>query len=446
MIKICLQGKGLFGYCDGTQELPNTPKYTQYLEALAAYNSLDNDKKDRPEFSDAVEKEKAKLDTWELNKQQARSFLLGFMEDKIQIQFVMEEEPKSIWEGTKERFGLHGFLEDERLINNIVQLKLSACKGVQEYCDKFNAALEELSRGSGERMPEKYATVHWLNGLGDKYDVWLTTVHTEFRMRPDNKVKLEQLQAQLIDYAAAESKGNSFLIIGDKNKRRKRSKSRSPSNNKDAPRSKYELCGGGGYDKAKCYYADLSKAPAKWQPNKEVLQRIMASQKPSKSGSKPSRIPDPDDIIGVIWDSTYATISRSVWIFDTGTGHHICNDKSMFWDLERRHFELGAANATPLRVYGIGTVILRCSRLGSDDFALRLTDVCYAPDCPANLVCSYLLKEAGIYHDGKDNTLRSMTNDSLVASVPYQGRYNVVALAKLLVFVLVANVENKLLT
>ena len=28
MIKICLQGKGLFGYCDGTQELPNTPKYT----------------------------------------------------------------------------------------------------------------------------------------------------------------------------------------------------------------------------------------------------------------------------------------------------------------------------------------------------------------------------------------------------------------------------------
>lgn len=98
------------------------------MEALAAYNSPDDIKKVKPEFTDAVEKEKAKLDAWELNKQQARSFLLGYMEDKIQTQFVLEEEPKSIWEGTKERFGLHGYLEDERLINNIVKLKLSTCK------------------------------------------------------------------------------------------------------------------------------------------------------------------------------------------------------------------------------------------------------------------------------------------------------------------------------
>jgi gag-polypeptide of LTR copia-type len=191
------------------------------------------------------------------------------MEDKIQLKFEGLIDPKEIWETTKQKFGTHGYLENERLINNIVKLKLSTYKGVQDYCDRFNAALEELSRGSGESMPEEYALVHWFNGLGDKYKIWRAIVHTEFRMRPDNKVKLEELQLQLIDHAASDSKDNGVMLVGA-NASSGRRKGKGKGKNKkllsndqdnDDSKPKCDLCDAAGYEKSKCFYADLSKAP-----------------------------------------------------------------------------------------------------------------------------------------------------------------------------------------
>jgi hypothetical protein len=242
------------------------------------------------------------------------------MEDKIQLKFEGLTDPKEIWETTKQKYGTHGYLENERLINNIVKLKLSACKGVQDYCDRFNAALEELSRGSGESMPEEYALVHWFNGLGDKHEIWRATVHTEFRMRPDNKVKLKELQ--LIDHAASDSKenGNGVMQAGSntgsntnkdmRGKGRGNDRKASSNTRKDYDsKLKCDLCDATGYEKSKCFYADLNKAPQKWQ---EVLIRIAARQKVA-GGIGNSKAVNLDDYIAAVINGAFATMLRDAW-------------------------------------------------------------------------------------------------------------------------------------
>jgi hypothetical protein len=103
------------------------------------------------------------------------------------------------------------------------------------------------------------------------------------------------------------------------------------------------------------------------------------------------------------------------------------------------------ANSTSLQVSGVGIVVFRCRRPRSDDYTLRLSDVYFAPDCPVNLVFRYLLRMLDIYFDGRTNILRSMVDSSLVAEMPYHGRFNRFTLADELVFTLVDETQERLL-
>ncbi|KAL6410016.1 retrotransposase [Ilyonectria robusta] len=94
--------------------------------------------------------------------------------------------------------------------------------------------------------------------------------------------------------------------------------------------------------------------------------------------------------------------ARMKWLFDTGSSVHICNDRSLFSELQpatRTVLITGGGKVFPS---GRGTVEVTFVNKWQDEVTINLKDTLYIPEFPVNVMSGLRLYRSGGWIDGND--------------------------------------------
>ena len=98
---------------------------------------------------------------------------------------------------------------------------------------------------------------------------------------------------------------------------------------------------------------------------------------------------------------------KDFWVFDSGSGRHICHNKELFWTLKRLITEqliiTGAGNC---KVEGVGSVFLRVNTPKGLE-SLKVDGVLYVPNFMTNIISMDRMKDQMLIWDYSENWLTS---------------------------------------
>jgi hypothetical protein len=185
---------------------------------------------------------------------------------------------------------------------------------------------------------------------------------------------------------------------------------------------------------SQCYYINPSTRPPNWRPKQAIqqrheenmknrpdyrakveraLQRIADSgQTPANSSQEASQTttsttdPAPISCTAIALSQSFGSsinsqFDRSNWILDTGSNVHVCNDLSLFININTNHSHRLATGNGDADIGGIGTVLIECLRGDGIWHALELKDCIYAPHVPLNLLSGTKIVGSGGYYSPK---------------------------------------------
>ena len=96
---------------------------------------------------------------------------------------------------------------------------------------------------------------------------------------------------------------------------------------------------------------------------------------------------------------------RNWWVFDSGSGRHICHQKELFWTLKpiqtSQFITTGGGNC---KIEGVGSVILKVNTPNGKG-TLKIESVLYVPNFMANIVSMDRIRDQMLIWDHSDNWL-----------------------------------------
>uniref|UniRef100_T1IKN8 CCHC-type domain-containing protein n=1 Tax=Strigamia maritima TaxID=126957 RepID=T1IKN8_STRMM len=106
----------------------------------------------------------------------------------------------------------------------------------------------------------------------------------------------------------------------------------------------------------------------------------------------------------LIIDGLNVSITDNEWIWDTGSGAHLCHDRNLFTELTiGKPYKMNAYAGT-FDVEGIGTVCFN-HIIGNEVHRITLNKVGYAPSGKRNLISGSRAMQAGCTWSGKSNEI-----------------------------------------
>lgn len=105
---------------------------------------------------------------------------------------------------------------------------------------------------------------------------------------------------------------------------------------------------------------------------------------------------------------------KDKWLLDSGASTHVCNDPSMFEEIEPEYSSIVVGDDREVAVTGRGTVRLKVSANNRTNI-LRLNDVALVPDLSVNLVSTGRLESQGLKITSENGMSRISLNQELIA-------------------------------
>jgi hypothetical protein len=96
---------------------------------------------------------------------------------------------------------------------------------------------------------------------------------------------------------------------------------------------------------------------------------------------------------------------KDVWILDSGSTIHVCNDAKYFISFDRQSDEHVYHGNTSSQIQAYGTVRLRITAPNGKKEWFVLKNVAYVPGFIINIVSYHLARKAGYWWNGKDDYL-----------------------------------------
>ena len=94
---------------------------------------------------------------------------------------------------------------------------------------------------------------------------------------------------------------------------------------------------------------------------------------------------------------------RDWWVFDSGSGRHICHNKELFWTLKpTKSSQVILTGAGNCHVEGIGSVLLEITTPKGPD-KLKIDGVLYVPKFMVNIVSMDRIKDQMLVWDHSEN-------------------------------------------
>lgn len=106
--------------------------------------------------------------------------------------------------------------------------------------------------------------------------------------------------------------------------------------------------------------------------------------------------------------------SRNLWVFDTGSDTHLCNDITKFVNYTQNSSHVSVGDTTT-KIEGFGTVLVQPTE-SPDQTVFELTNVAYSPGFHLNLISAGLAEKAGAWYNGRKGHLES-NKGSLICKV-----------------------------
>ena len=340
-----------------------------------------------------------------------------------------KDDPHQLWKVTGEVIGQKSNSHILQLQERLAQLSRSKFPSLQTFVDEA-VTLRESLRYQNADYSDDVLIFAVFKGLEGHYATEITILKNDYRK---GQLSWVQLIRALHDLATSEKLGTSFVAS---NKRTGQSSKGSETQPKERTadssrnkKAKCDMCGfahGNWWPECEfyehhhpgpCFIAQPETRPAGWK-----MPRKMPKAKPPKPNTtnQPStNQPSPYAIDTNTTSGLITTITENIRyvMVDSGADHHTFNNKGWFTTLTDLPAPVTMLSANgPVKITKSGTVALPVTRSDGSLARVMLYNTHYNPNCPANLVSSFRLKQDhGIVVDGITETLRFASSKVEVA-------------------------------
>ena len=308
------------------------------------------------------------------------------------------QDPAVVWRKLSEQFQKKTWANKLALRRKLYGLKLRNDKPVQEHVKAMTEIFEELSV-IGDPIEEEDRVVHLLASLPPSYDMLVTALEASAEV-PRLEIVTERLlhvERKMMEKGNVneDSYGrfNSTSVTDNKVFAGKQY-----GNSRNSQVRCYH-CGKAGHIRRNC--EELKRKEGldngrrnRFKENANILQKTKSKR---NNGSS-----DSDADIGFVVVS-HALSSESdndekKWIIDSGATCHMCNDESMFVELQyvKDAQEIQVGDGYKVRAHGKGNIKLKVEVSEGMNKNCMLYDVLYVPDLSFNLVSVAKAVKAGM--------------------------------------------------
>jgi hypothetical protein len=292
-------------------------------------------------------------------------------------------------------------------------------KGLDKFINKWPSLLAAANEANCD-ISNTVRTLQFINILSSSFPVWAATMRQEFR---NGKVPdINDCINTVLDESKKKTDGN-LINYNGYNKDSSNSNKTKPSNsnsNSQSTRDKCPCCGKS-HTIDKCFHLhpELSTI-AGFTPKKEWVDKYnqTAGKKNSKGGLMTMAVLPQ---LPALVLSTSQSWQKDMWIIDTGSCYHLCNNKAAFISLQNVvPLQVESANGS-VYAHHKGTVQLVTVDTDGQHVTRQINDVYYAPTIPVSIISAKVLQfrtENVIIWMGDTMTFRMKTTNVEVMYTP----------------------------
>ena len=274
-----------------------------------------------------------------------------------------------VWKKLADQFQKKTWSNKLALRRKLYGLKLKEGQPIQKHVKTMTEVFDELAT-IGDPLDDEDRVIHLLASLPKSYDMLVTALEALPEV-PEIEVVTERLL-----HEERKQKDTDSRVEVEAMTSKHRYNGKGP---------KCHHCGKYGHMKRECreLLRDSGRIQSQFKKEWPTKQKAYAIKEELRYSQK-----DDEDMIGLVAEQVLATKNISNWIVDSGATCHMCNDKSLFTDIEdieeTQDITLGdgyAVNATAK-----GTVELNMYLTIGKSQKCRLHDVLYVPKLSYNLL------------------------------------------------------------
>lgn len=333
----------------------------------------------------------------------ALSLIILSCEDHIIRLLDPNDLAANAWKKLQKQYGLVGFSARHLAFQSLVSTHISSCESVDQFIDQFRSNINTLSQITTSTLPQWLLLSIFINNVSSQFEPWAQSIMQQVRMKSipeDSRTYLEEIIANLNDEARRLGGVGGFGGAGENNNTAMTA--RKPA--KAKPICKY--CG------------KIHKSENCWQefPEKKPSARFTTtntSYNQNTQNNHQSSYPSQN----IAFLSQYLNIHNDRWFLDSGATQHMCNNKSLFTNLESFNTTIKIANNTNMAAIGRGDIKLTTQ----DGTTFSLLNVLYVPKLASNLlsVCS-ATKNSKIRFNFKKGECQILYDDMILATAKQQ--------------------------
>lgn len=423
---------------------------------------VEDSPQDPPQVQTAAERRefKKELDEWVKDDARGKGKIGRMSMSMMQMQIDLDWTSAQTWKHFKEKCSPSGWSNKWAVMNRLEETSYASCKDIPELQVKINKIQEEIK--DLEITLEDYITIKVLNGLGEKFETWVTLLSQKARddsklpsltsifqnlMEEEHRIKgiptnrLHQTNQPNRGGQDYRSRGSARGGRGGRGGNNSRSSSSSnmidckwcAQNHKygrdNCPFKDKECytCHKTGHMSSTCPdNKDKKNDTKKTEDGKDDGRK---SSKPQNSGQKSNQnishssgtfvgqfsmskcIETSPLRLGAMKHKLMAPFIGSLWLLDSGASCHCSGDKTLFKNMKPMNDSAETASGEVIPIIGKGDVDVQI-----DAGTLTLTNVRYSPHVTTNLISVCQLNSFGIsVNFSSDNNAKLIYNGSVIA-------------------------------
>jgi hypothetical protein len=271
----------------------------------------------------------------------------------------------NIWKKLEKLYGQVGFSARHLAFQSLVSTSISSCDSTDHFIDQFRTNVNTLCQLTITPLPQWLLLSIFINNVASQYEPWVQSIMQQVRgkqISEDSQTYLDEVIASLIDESRRLGQNN--ILNGNPNTAMTAHK---PA--KQKPICKY--CG------------KIHKSENCWQefPEKRPSARLSSSNTQTNQNNQmnqPNHYPSQN----IAFLSQSNNKHGDKWILDSGATQHMCNNKSLFTNIEPYNTTITIANNTSMSATGRGEVKL----ITQNGTSFSLINVLYVPKLASNLL------------------------------------------------------------